>query len=60
MDKFQPLFWEDLRIAIPGYSILRFSHHRHTEKSDLVEEHTHTHSQLLLYLRGQGVQTVSQ
>ena len=52
MDKFQPLFWEDLRIAIPGYSILRFSHHRHTEKSDLVEEHTHTHSQLLLYLRG--------
>jgi AraC-like DNA-binding protein/mannose-6-phosphate isomerase-like protein (cupin superfamily) len=60
MDNFQPLFWEDLRIAIPGYSILRFSHHRHTEKSDLVEEHTHTHSQLLLYLRGQGVQTVSQ
>lgn len=42
---------------MPGVSILRFSHNRHTPKSDLIEEHTHRHSQFLLYLRGQGVQT---
>ena len=59
MDKFQPLFLENLRISIPGYSILRFAHHRHTEKSDQVEEHTHAYSQFLLYLRGQGIQTVN-
>ena len=59
MDKFQPVFLENLRISIPGYSILRFAHHRHTPKSDLIEEHTHPHSQFLLYLRGQGIQTLN-
>ena len=59
MDKFQPIFLEDLRISIPGYTILRLAHHRHTLKSDLIEEHTHTHSQFLLYLRGQGVQILN-
>lgn len=57
MNKFQPIFLENLRISIPGYSILRVAHHRHTLKSDLVEEHEHTYSQFLLYLRGQGIQT---
>ena len=59
MNKFQPIFLENLRISIPGYSILRVAHHRHTPKSDLVEEHEHSYSQLLLYLRGQGIQTYS-
>ena len=59
MKKFQPLFLENLRISIPGFSILRFAHHRHTPKSDQVEEHQHRHSQFLLYLRGQGVQTLN-
>ncbi|MBT7650823.1 MAG: helix-turn-helix domain-containing protein [Opitutae bacterium] len=59
MNKFQPIFLEDLRISIPGYSILRLAHHRHTPKSDLIEEHTHLHSQFLLYLRGQGIQTLN-
>ena len=59
MNEFQPIFLENLRISIPGYSILRFAHHRHTQKSDLIEEHTHSHSQFLLYLRGQGVQTLN-
>ncbi len=57
MNDFQPLFLEDLRISIPGYSIIRFAYHRHTQKSDLIQEHTHNHSQFLLYLRGQGIQT---
>ena len=59
MNKFQPIFLENLRISIPGYTILRLSHHRHTPKSDLIEEHTHSHSQFLLYLRGQGIQTLN-
>ena len=59
MKEFQPIFLENLRISIPGYSILRFAHHKHTQKSDLIEEHTHPHSQFLLYLRGQGVQTLN-
>ena len=56
MNEFQPIFLEDLKISIPGYSILRFAHHRHTQKSDQIEEHTHSYSQFLLYLRGQGIQ----
>ena len=57
MNDFQPIFLENLRISIPGYSVLRLAHHRHTPKSDLIEEHTHSYSQFLLYLRGQGIQT---
>ena len=57
MNQFQPIFLENLRISIPGYSVLRFAHQRHTQSSDLIEEHRHPHSQFLLYLRGQGVQT---
>jgi AraC-like DNA-binding protein len=60
VNEFQPIFLENLRISIPGYSILRFAHHRHTQKSDLIEEHSHSHSQFLLYLRGQGIQTYDQ
>ena len=56
MKNFQPLFLENLRISIPGHSILRFAHHRHTARSDQVQDHHHKHSQFLLYLRGHGVQ----
>ena len=58
MSPFQPIFLENLRISIPGYSILRFAHQRHTQKSDQIDTHRHPHSQFLLYLRGQGVQTL--
>jgi AraC-like DNA-binding protein len=57
VNHFQPIFLENLRISIPGYSILRFAHQRHTQSSDLIEEHRHPHCQFLLYLRGHGVQT---
>lgn len=58
MSPFQPIFLENLRISIPGYSILRFAHQRHTQGSDLIDTHRHPHSQFLLYLRGQGIQTL--
>ena len=58
MKKFQPIFLENLEISIPGFSILRFAHHRHSERSDQIEQHEHRHSQFLLYLRGKGVQTL--
>ena len=57
MKEFQPMFLENLRISIPRFSILRFAHHRHSEKSDQITEHEHRYSQFLLYLRGQGIQT---
>lgn len=54
--KFQPLFLENLVLSIPGFTIQRFAYHRHSSEIDSVHPHKHTHSQFLLYLRGQGIQ----
>lgn len=56
--KFQNLFLEELTLAIPGFTIQRFAYHRHSAAIDEVQPHKHNHSQLLLYLRGRGIQSV--
>ena len=57
--EFQPVYLKDLRISIPGISIIRLAHQRHSPKSDRVTNHQHKHSQILLYLRGHGFQKIS-
>ena len=56
--EFQPIYLKDLQISIPGISIIRLAHQRHSPKSDRVTNHQHKHSQILLYLRGHGFQKI--
>lgn len=55
---FQTVYLKDLKISIPGISIIRLAHQRHSQKSDRISEHLHDHSQILLYLSGRGVQKI--
>jgi AraC family transcriptional regulator, transcriptional activator of pobA len=55
--KLQPLFLEDLTLSFGGFRIERFAYHRHSNQSDKISNHKHSHSQFLLYLRGRGIQT---
>lgn len=57
--EFQPIYLKDLQISIPGISIIRLAHQRHSPKSDRVTNHQHKHSQILLYLRGHGFQKIN-
>ena len=59
LPEFQPIYLKDLQISIPGISIIRLAHQRHSPKSDRVTNHQHKHSQILLYLRGHGFQKIS-
>jgi len=56
-EKLQPIFLEDLTLSFSGFKIQRFAHHKHSDQSDKISAHKHTHSQFLLYLRGRGIQT---
>jgi len=55
--KLQPIFLENLSLSFAGFKIGRFAYHKHSDQSDKVTPHKHTHSQFLLYLRGRGIQT---
>ena len=59
LTEFQPIYLKDLQISIPGISIIRLAHQRHSRKSDRVTNHHHKHSQILLYLRGHGFQKIN-
>lgn len=59
LPEFQPIYLKDLRISVPGISIIRLAHQRHSPKIDRVTNHQHNHSQILLYLRGHGFQKIS-
>ena len=53
---FQPILLEDLRIRWPGFAIRRVALNQHMPKIESLGEHRHRHAQILLYLRGEGVQ----
>lgn len=55
---FQPLLLEDLEIRLPGMHLRRLALHRHMPRVEKVGRHRHSFHQLLLYLRGRGVQRV--
>lgn len=57
---FQPILLEDLRIRWPGFTIRRVALNQHMPRIEALGEHRHRHAQILLYLRGEGVQHLGQ
>lgn len=53
---FQPILLENLRIRWPSFAIRRVALNQHMPKIEALREHRHRHAQILLYLRGEGVQ----
>lgn len=53
---FQPILLEDVRIRWPGFAIRRIALNQHMPRIEALGEHRHRHAQILLYLRGEGVQ----
>jgi len=56
----QPLLLRNLQLRCGDWSIRSLRVNRHLQPFDRVASHTHTHGQLLLYLRGRGEQQVDQ
>lgn len=54
--QFQPILLEDLRIRWPGFTIRRIALNQHMPRIEALGEHRHRHAQILVYLRGEGVQ----
>jgi AraC family transcriptional activator of pobA len=54
--EFQPILLENLRIRWPGFGVRRIALNQHMPRVERLDEHVHRFSQLLLYLRGEGVQ----
>lgn len=57
--RFRSLLIDHVNVRVPGLHILSFAVHRHLPELSLVEPHKHTWSQALLYLSGQGRQTLA-
>ncbi|MEM9280202.1 MAG: helix-turn-helix transcriptional regulator [Verrucomicrobiota bacterium] len=56
--KFQELLLEQLNIRLPGVHVRRLALNLHMDEVELVKSHSHPFQQLLLYLRGRGLQRV--
>jgi len=56
----QPVLLRNLQLRCGDWSIRSLRVNRHLQPFDRVAPHTHTHGQLLLYLRGRGEQQVDQ
>lgn len=54
--EFQPILLEDLKIRWPGFAIRRVALNQHMPRVEKLGQHLHRFSQILLYLRGTGVQ----
>ena len=55
---FQDILIEKLDIQLPGIAVRRLALHQHMDRVEKVRHHSHPFQQLLLYLRGRGVQRV--
>jgi len=56
MKSYQPLLLEALHIRVGPVAIRRLRLNRHSSETSTVRHHQHAHSQLLIYLSGQGAQ----
>jgi AraC-like DNA-binding protein len=56
--EFLPLMMKDLEISVPDARIHRLALNRHMPRVEKVDFHHHENEQLLLYLRGSGIQIV--
>lgn len=54
--EFQPILLEDLRIRWPGFAVRRVALNQHMPRVERLGEHVHRFAQILVYLRGEGVQ----
>jgi len=57
--RFRSLLIESVNISTPGLQVLTLAVHRHLPDLAAVEPHRHRSGQALLYLRGEGWQTLS-
>ncbi len=57
---FQDILIERLDIQVPGVTVRRLALHQHMDQVEKVRPHSHSFQQLLLYLRGRGVQRVEE
>ena len=57
MKGYRPLLIENLGISLPGIDVLRLQLNEHLQGTGL-GSHSHRYGQLLVYLRGQGAQSV--
>lgn len=54
--EFQPILLENLQIRWPGFRIRRIALNQHMPRVESLSEHVHRYAQVLLYLRGSGIQ----
>jgi AraC family transcriptional activator of pobA len=57
--RFRSLLMDRVNIRTPSLHVLRLALHSHLPERDSVEQHTHSLSQALLYLSGDGWQSLS-
>jgi AraC family L-rhamnose operon transcriptional activator RhaR len=57
---YQDILLEELDIRLPGINVRRLALHRHMDQVEKVKSHAHSYQQVLLYLRGRGVQRVAE
>ncbi|MAS95654.1 MAG: hypothetical protein CMO55_20835 [Verrucomicrobiales bacterium] len=55
-DELQSVLLEDLRISWPDFALRRVALNQHMPRVERLSEHVHDFSQVLIYLRGHGVQ----
>jgi len=60
MKSYQPLLLEALHIRVGPVAIRRLRLNRHSSETSTVRHHHHSHSQLLIYLSGQGAQLAAE
>ncbi len=56
LPEFRPVLFEDLEIRWPGFRIRRVALNQHMPRVERFGEHVHDWYQVLLYLRGSGIQ----
>jgi len=60
MRHYRPLLLQDLNLRLPGLRVRRLRLNRHLPETTNVRRHRHAHTQLLLYLGGNGLQRLGE
>jgi len=58
--EFSPILLENLRIRWPGFRVRRIALNQHMPRVESLSEHVHRYAQVLLYLRGSGIQRLGE
>lgn len=60
MEKLRPIYSRDLDIRVRALELRRFQLNRHPPEMDRIEDHSHQHAQILLYMSGAGSQLIGE